>query len=102
MKKDKPDWAKIALGAQLLILALAALAIVRGAVLSTLWGWFIVPLGVPDINLGEAIGISLIAGFLMPQRPAEKKENAAAEAFWLGILIAAFALAAGWIVHLFL
>lgn len=38
--------------------------IVRGLVLMALWGWFIVPFGLPGLTLAWAIGISLIVGFL--------------------------------------
>ena len=39
----------------------------NGLVLSVLWGWFMVPLGVPGINIAHAIGISCVVGLLSHQ-----------------------------------
>lgn len=36
--------------------------IVRGWVLSTLWAWFLVPIGAPEIGIATALGISVIIG----------------------------------------
>jgi uncharacterized membrane protein len=38
--------------------------IIRGAILSVMWTWFIVPLGVHSIGVAWAVGISVIVGFL--------------------------------------
>lgn len=35
-----------------------------GVVLQDLWGWFIVPFGLPELSLAHAVGINVIAGFL--------------------------------------
>jgi hypothetical protein len=40
------------------------LAIWNGAVISILWGWFIVPLGAPPLTVAHAIGVSLLIGFI--------------------------------------
>ncbi len=53
----------LSVGAALII----ALSLWRGFVLSYLWTWFLVPLGVPDIGIIHAIGISMIASFLTSQ-----------------------------------
>lgn len=36
--------------------------VLRGWVLSTLWGWFLVPLGAVEIGIAAALGISIIIG----------------------------------------
>jgi hypothetical protein len=36
----------------------------RAYVLSTLWGWFLVPLGVMDIEMAQAYGIALLVAML--------------------------------------
>lgn len=38
-------------------------ALLNGWVLSYLWLWFIVPLGVPALQLGHAIGVSCLISF---------------------------------------
>ena len=43
------------------------LSVLRGFVLSQLWGWFLVPLGATAINIPLAIGIALIVGLLTHQ-----------------------------------
>lgn len=51
-------------------------AILRGYVLSTLWGWFIVPaFGAPDISIPVACGISLIAAMLAMQTNGDKDKS---------------------------
>lgn len=51
--------------------------VVRGWVLSMLWGWFIAPLGVPEITIASAIGISLVVALLTNKTdnsgPTEKR-----------------------------
>lgn len=42
---------------------LVIFAVIRGFLLTTLWAWFIVPLGQPALTIPLAIGISLIVGF---------------------------------------
>ena len=46
----------------------------RGFVLSRLWLWFIVPLGIPLISISWAIGIAVMATMFIPisNKPAEK------------------------------
>lgn len=36
-----------------------------GLVLSVMWGWFIVPLGIAAITIPHAVGISFITGFFL-------------------------------------
>ena len=49
------------------ILSIVPLMLLSGFVLEKLWGWFIVDLGAPDISVGTAIGITLVASFLTHQ-----------------------------------
>lgn len=43
------------------ILVIALLVVEQGWAISTLWGWFIVPLGAPSIGVAVAIGIAITA-----------------------------------------
>lgn len=36
--------------------------VLRGWAISTLWGWFLVPIGAPAIGINTAIGIAVIIG----------------------------------------
>lgn len=55
--------------------------ILRGYVLSVLWRWFVVPLGVPEIGIAQAIGISIIVGLVM-LGVATKSDTSEADAEW--------------------
>lgn len=82
--------------------------ILRGFVLAVMWGWFIQPLGVPAIDVAQAIGIALIAAFLFQGKGATDDSNGGGfgEAF-VGALATAilsplFLLVLGWFIHLFM
>ena len=64
---DGMEPATLGLWAVLGILTIVPMMLLNGFVLEKLWGWFIVDLGAPDISVGQAIGISLVAGFLAHQ-----------------------------------
>ena len=49
-------------------------ALLKGFVLSVLWGWFAVPLGVPAIGIAGAIGIALLVGMLSHQAGKDDRE----------------------------
>jgi hypothetical protein len=46
-----------------------------GAVLWLLWTWFLVPLGVPQIGVAWAIGISCIAALLNPAQKEDQSDD---------------------------
>lgn len=85
---------------------MVATAIIRGLAFAILWGCFVQPLGVPAINVPEAIGIALVAGLLAQRaEDAEKKGvpfwDRFIPAFSFGLTSAAVALLLGLIAHLF-
>ncbi|MBU4347936.1 hypothetical protein KJ671_00275 [Patescibacteria group bacterium] len=50
--------------------------ILRGYVLSVLWGWFIVPVfHLPELTLAVAIGIAMIMSIITHQHSTKKYEN---------------------------
>lgn len=58
------------------ILAFAvALVALNGLMLSYLWQWFVVPLGVRAIGVPQAIGIAIIVSVLTYAGEPEKSEN---------------------------
>lgn len=62
---------KIAAGALIIVLGVVAgvvgIAALNGFMLSYLWQWFVVPLGVPAIGIIQAIGICMIVSMLTYQ-----------------------------------
>lgn len=58
----------------LFLLFLMVATAVRGFVLSELWGWFVVPLGVGELGVAHAIGFALVVGYLTYQ-PDAKSES---------------------------
>lgn len=105
---DKKNPAHAAYG--VLIFALIVPAIIfRGFVLSTLWAWFMVPLGVIGIGIVNAIGLSVIVGMFTSNlakisdiRKAENPRKALEIFLKMSFGAPAFALLMGFIVHLFM
>lgn len=76
-------------------------SVIRGFVLSTLWSWFIVPIGGPEISIPIAIGISIIVGLLTHEQP--DKQNSEIGYVIGQTLIGPFVvLGIAWIVTLFM
>lgn len=70
-------------------LAMAVVAaILRGWILTVLWGWFIVPLGVPSISIATALGIVIIIDMLVhrPDTSETKKDKVTSVPELLGIV----------------
>jgi hypothetical protein len=86
--------ALLIIGGALLAAALGVMW--SGFVLSILWGWFMVPLGLPALGVAQAIGIALVAGMLTHQMPRGEAETSALFAF--AFLAPLFSLAIGWVV----
>lgn len=83
--------------------------LVNGFTLSVLWGWFVVPLGGPDIGIAEAFGLSLVATLLVgPALPAitylldrqglESGAKRSAASFLINAILNGFMLLSGWVV----
>ena len=77
---------------------MVATAIMRGYVLSILWGWFVVPIfGVPQIGIAQAIGVAMVVSLMTHQYVPQKEKDR-----WMPVITAlltpVFALAIGWIV----
>ena len=74
-----------------------ALVAWSGYVLSILWGWFIVPLGVIPLPLWHASGVAVLAGYLTKQ-PNEDKRTTTAKLLTI-VFTPAVALGLGAIYH---
>ena len=93
------------------ILLFLPLVIVVGAIsggwaLSTLWGWFIVPVfGLPSISIVQAIGISLLVGSFKGSSQSSRKDKTTSESLGeitVALLMPPFSVFLGWIVTLFM
>lgn len=74
-----------------------------GYALAKLWAWFLVPLGLPTLSLGYAIGLSIIVGYLTWQDiDVDHPKRETWETFTRSLILAAFrpsfALLCGWVV----
>lgn len=81
------------------IVGLFLFAIYNAWVLTILWGWFIVPLGVKGLGIAHAYGFTLVIGLILSNRGI--KENKGKDD-WVGsiitwLLLPLIALFFGWI-----
>ena len=86
-------------------LALVPLALWYGFVLSILWSWFVVPLGLHAITVPHAIGLTLIVSLMRPYRkPDDSKagSNKFVEDFAAACLPSLLALGIGYVVKGFM
>lgn len=81
-------------------------SLVRGWILSILWGWFIVPFGAPALGIAWAIGIAIVVNFLTYQLPNSDDERETTDIIigWVVHTVAApfMVLFVAWIVHAFM
>lgn len=84
-KEEKQAGCLLGLIGLALFLPLAAWA---GFAISTVWGWFIVPLGVPRIGVWAAAGIYLLARYLTTDTSLNRDdERSGVEKFATNIVI---------------
>jgi len=63
-------------------------ALYAAFVMQTLWGWFVVPLGVMSIGNAHAYGLMLTAGVLKGgSRTPDPKSSAIAMCAWAGVYL---------------
>ncbi|WP_413460726.1 hypothetical protein [Herbaspirillum huttiense] len=81
---------------------MAAATLWNGYVASTLWGWFIVPLGVSAITYWHAVGLSAVVGVFFGgsfslRSDGESPVEAAFEDILKAALVPLFCLGIGWV-----
>lgn len=61
----------------LIILSIPFAYIIRGFVLSTMWGWFLVPLGLIQIGKAHAVGVAVIVSLItyVPSQCKDEREG---------------------------
>lgn len=67
------DGVALIIGAVFAAFIITALLLWRGFVLSVMWSWFLVPLGLPTIQVPHAIGIAAIVGMMTSRGSSSKK-----------------------------
>lgn len=84
-------------------------AIIGAWAFSTLWGWFIVPLGFPALSWAHAYGVMLVVGILKPKNKdfkstvGEKRDFSDFVLEFINyLLIYTVAVGMGWVVMLFM
>ena len=86
------------------LLSYPLVSVWRGYVLTVLWSWFIVPFGIVEVGLIPAMGIFLIASLVRfdvsPYKNYSNKDYW--EVFSQTIVLPAFILGVGYVIHLFL
>jgi hypothetical protein len=85
-----------------------ACALWGGFAASVLWGWFVVPLGVPEVSMLHAVGLMLalraLAGFSGKPQPDKPEDKMVAlrvlgRVLAVAIVTPGLALAVGWVVR---
>ena len=82
-------------GILLAILMIVAISLFSAFTIATLWGWFIVSLGVPAIGYAQAYGIALFFGVLMGTRGMRVAGKDEGYLLVVGIMLNVVALALG-------
>lgn len=73
-----------------------------GWAFSTLWGWFVVPLGVMEIGIPTAAGIDLLIGFSTYKSTYAENDREWWHNATITLIAAPITVALGWIIHLFM
>lgn len=58
-----------------LILWVPLASILSGVALETLWYWFIVPLGAPDLSIAHAMGVAAVVHFITYKKVRQEKDT---------------------------
>lgn len=71
-----------------------------GYTVMTMWGWFVVPIGVPSLGLWQALGIVTLVAMATQRYTKENRlPGEAFESMVGGTLKWAFGLGIGWVYH---
>lgn len=95
----------------LLVAVGIGLTIYGGAVFAAFWGWFIVPLGVPDIKTAHAVGLVYLVSLCLSGISIKLGKMTADESFsfegaWksvvTGFVLYSISWVFGWVTNLFM
>ena len=79
------------------LLAAPVLALIHAVVVRTLWSWFAVPLGAPDIGYAHAYGLALLISLLTYQPDSADGGNSALTVTIAALVRSAVTLAFAWV-----
>ena len=89
---------EVTIGGCLAVLVLFIPATIWSAlVTSIIWGWFVVPLGVPPIGIAHAIGLTLLIRTTVLQANVATKTVSVEDKIYAWIFGPAFVLLVGWV-----
>ncbi len=88
------------------ILAFIVLVFLSAFTVSTLWGWFLVPLGLPVIGMAHAYGLGLLACYITGTTSlastVAKQDKGAYEGIVTVLLVPCLVLLFGYVAHSFM
>jgi len=73
--------------------------VISGFVISIMWEWFVVPLGVKSIGIAHAIGLSSLVGLMTADTTRKSERRHTGEIILLRLLVWAIVLLVGYIAH---
>lgn len=86
----------------MICVVIPALLMWQGWAVSTLWGWFVVPLGLPAIGIAAAAGLCLVASAIRMRKSKGTQTNSEKYEVFAGlILIPPISVLMGWIIKTF-
>lgn len=98
-KTEMPDWAAWATVMSGVIVLLFGLILFDAFALQIMWGWFVVPLGVPPVGLAHAYGVFLL---WLLFKPIRVREGDVWKSMGKRIVRTLLVLGLGWIVQGFM
>ena len=106
IKENIAFWTAITLAILAYALLSTSLMIWSGFVLSIMWTWFLVPIGLPKLGIAHAIGITMIVRMLTWQYNDCAKDDDEPP-MWIKLVVLvgiypALILGAGYFIHLFI
>jgi hypothetical protein len=110
MRTKHYDFADFVTGATTAVMFVTGIAVavfvliaMQAFTLYVLWGWFVVPLGVPPLTIAWSAGIMLVASMVRGYSPRKSEEGDGARVIGQAIFGCGYALALGYVIkHYFM
>ena len=86
-----------------IFLIVIGIIVIHGFIVKLMWGWFVVPLGLPVLSIVHAIGLGLLFKYLTWQhRSKDDKDDSVAIKLTTALLYPFLILGLGYLTHLFM
>jgi hypothetical protein len=79
------------------LIMLIPLGLLRGWVISIMWGWFVVPLGILPLSIVHATGLGVLITMLVLQKTSNSSEENEIEGYVASVVYPIFFLGIGWL-----